>query len=83
MKDSGVDIFCLQRILYVDIQRQIYQGLRQTYPYVYSGVDFSSEFDKEKPACTQSDMQRFGACVKENCTSADEDVPKPACIFTR
>ena len=42
---------CLQEILAVDIQQQIYRSLRQVYPYIYSALDLTAEFDAQTPAC--------------------------------
>ena len=63
---------CLQGVMFADIQRQIYQDLRDTYPYIHSAVDFSADYDVETPACTQGQVEQFAACIKEKCPSTEQ-----------
>ena len=58
---------CLQEILAVDIQQQIYRSLRQVYPYIYSALDLTAEFDAQTPACTLSDVEQLDSCVETQC----------------
>ena len=72
-----MDILCLQGVYFTDVQRLIYQSLKQTYPYIYSTVDFAAEFNAQRPACTPDDASRFGSCAQQNgCTDL-------ACVVTR
>ena len=67
-----MDILCVQGIGFADLQRQIYQGLRQTYPYIYSILDFAAEFNAQRPACTNDEVRQFGTCVQQNgCTDLE------------
>ena len=70
-----MDFLCLQRVVLVDIQRQIYQGLRDTYPYIFSAVDLRAEVDLEEPACTESDLLELRACIQRECAPTDEGIP--------
>ena len=88
IKDSDVDIFCLQGLFLTDIQRQIYQSLRPTYPYIYSTVDFSAEMNLaaemnlEKTPCTPNDLTLLEDCIEEKCPSTEKGVPM-TCISLR
>lgn len=49
---SNVDIFCLQEVWYADVQRKIYNGVREYYPYVLSAVNLTDNTVSSEPACT-------------------------------
>jgi endonuclease/exonuclease/phosphatase family metal-dependent hydrolase len=59
---SDVDIFCLQEVWEVRIQRQIRTALRDTYPYVLSAIDLDSESDSDELACDSDKLDAFFAC---------------------
>ena len=68
--------------MFGDVQRQIYQDLKDTYPYIHSAVDFSADYDAETPACTQTQVDEFVACIKKKCTSTEKGFSL-SCIASR
>ena len=72
IRDSDVDILCLQEAIRVDIQREIYESLLATYPYILSAVDLSAPFSMyPQPACAVADLQLYGACIQTECPLTD------------
>ena len=57
-----MDIFCLQEVWEVPIQRKIRNALRDTYPYVLSAIDLDSESDSDELACSSDKLDAFFAC---------------------
>ena len=83
MKESDVDIWCLQGAYFVDIQRQLYGGLKETYPYIHSVVDFSSDFDTRTPACNLSEVNNFFSCVRTLCPTDVFSLDSAVCIASK
>lgn len=77
-----MDIWCLQEVLFADVQQQIYQNLSQAYPHIYSNLRFEDEFDSETLACTPDQLQQFEVCAQSNCPIMD---PRQfqACVVLR
>ena len=75
VNDSNVDIVCLQEVLRADIQREIYESLLVTYPYIHSAVNFSAPFNvqPQPAACNQTELQLFGACFQTQCPFTDRE----------
>jgi hypothetical protein len=64
---SDVDIFCLQEVWDVRIQRKIRTALRDAYPYVLSAIDLDSESDSDEPACNPDLLDAFLTCRSQRC----------------
>ena len=66
---SDVDIFCLQEVWYADIQRQIYNGVKDYYPYALSAVDLTDSTVSSEPACTRDTVNQFLQCQAMSCAA--------------
>ena len=73
---SDVDIFCLQEVWYADIQRQIYNGVKDYYPYVLSAVDLTDSTVSSEPACTIEMLGPALECQINSCSEFSNDPPQ-------
>lgn len=67
INNSDVDIICLQEVLFADIQRQIYRGLKDKYPYILSALDLSAEGESPERACALEEVQQVLGCSQAQC----------------
>ena len=72
--ESDVDIFCLQEVWYADIQRQIYNGVKDYYPYALSAVDLTDSTVSSEPACTRDTLNQFLQCQAMNCAALADSI---------
>lgn len=64
-----MDIFCLQEIWFGDIQKQIYNGVKDYYPYALSAVDLTDNTVSSEPACTSETLNQFLQCRALHCAA--------------
>ena len=79
-----MDIFCLQEVWYADIQRQIYNGVKDYYPYALSAVDLTDSTVSSEPACTIEMLGPGIECQMNFCSEYENDhFQLVACVATR
>ena len=79
-----MDIFCLQEVWYADIQRQIYNGVKDYYPYALSTVDLNDSTVSSEPACTIEILAPANECRVNECSEfASNALPMAICWVTR
>jgi len=79
-----VDIFCLQEVWYADIQRQIYNGVKDYYPYALSAVDLTDSTVSSEPACTIEMLGPAIECQMNSCSEyANNPLQFAACVAIR
>ena len=67
-KSRDVDIFCLQEVWYADVQKSLYNSVKDKYPYALSAVDLNnSSTGNSDPVCSVAELGQFGACLATNC----------------
>ena len=71
--NSDVDIFCLQEVWYADIQKKIYSGVKDYYPYVLSAVDLTDNTVSSEPACTLEVLSSVQECQRNACSAFASD----------
>ena len=72
--ESDVDIFCLAEVWYADIQRQIYNGVKDYYPYALSAVDLTDSTVSSEPACTTEMLAPAIECQMNSCSEFANDI---------
>ena len=81
---SDVDIFCLQEVWYADIQRQIYNGVKDYYPYALSAVDLTDSTVSSEPACTMEMLGPGIECQMNFCSQyANNPLLFATCVAIR
>ena len=66
-QSRDVDIFCLQEVWFADVQRSLYNSVRDKYPYALSAVDLNNSTGNSDPVCPLVVLGQFGACQATNC----------------
>ena len=71
IKNSKVDIFCLQEIFFSDIQRQIVAAVKDEFPYAFSAQNLSMQPIPSIPtmACTVAQLRTYQECIVQRCSS--------------
>ena len=73
-----MDIFCLQEVLFSDVQREIVAAVIDEYPYAFSAQDLMPTPSSNAMACTVVDLLTFEECFLQNC--ANFSGPLSVCI---
>ena len=66
-ESRDVDIFCLQEVWYADVQKSLYNSVKDKYPYALSAVDLNNSTGNSDPVCAVAELGQFGACQATNC----------------
>lgn len=78
IRNSRLDVICLQEIWKSSTQRQIFSELRDLYPHAVSNVDLVTENTETTPvACTLFEVLSYGDCITSNCTTSEADIDCP------
>ena len=76
---SKVDIYCLQEVLFSDVQREIVAAVIDKYPYAFSAQNLSIPTPSPNTmACGVGDLQNLLGCVIQGCVTFQG--PLPVCI---
>lgn len=82
IRNSDIDILCLQEVYFADVQRQIYRALQDTYPYIFTAADLTADDSDPTRACTLSELLTIGICLITHCAGL-ERVEMFACIINK
>ena len=66
-----MDIFCLQEVFFTDIQQQVYNGVRDIYPYVHTVADLTADGSDPTPACSAGDTELIVTCLLSQCSGLE------------
>ena len=78
-QSQDVDIFCLQEVWYADVQRSLYNSVRDKYPYALSAVDLNNSTGNSDPVCPFVVLGQFDECQATNCPG----LPALECLVSR
>ena len=71
IRDSNLDVVCLQEVWKASIQRQIYGGLSNLYPYFVSQIDLRTPgSNSTAAACSLSELTGVVVCNDMNCRNS-------------
>lgn len=60
----------MQEVWKTNLQRQIFDAVRDYFPYSVSLINLTADTGSTKTACTQSEVFSYGSCLATNCATS-------------